>query len=165
MNTSFSLGAKKKYTVNNSFAYAGTLTGTSVNAVQNQASDLYTAHLNKPKDAANRWTQANAVTNGYPRLVDRYGPAISVDLDNVSSSYITGGADYCGASYWKIGSISLMYSMPQTIVSKIGLTNVGFSFTANNIATITGFKGLNPESPGAVYPISRSFSLGVNVGF
>ena len=165
MNTSFSLGAKKKYTVSNSFAYEGVLSGTRSNQVQNQASDLYTAHVNKPKAAAHRWTNANPVTDGYPRLVDAYGKAISVDLDNVSSSYICDGADYCNASYWKIGSVSLMYNMPQRVISKIGLTNVGFSFTANNLATITNFKGLNPESPGAVYPISRSFSLGVNVGF
>lgn len=85
-------------------------------------------------------------------------------MDNVSSSLITDGADYCNASYWKIGSISLMYSVPEEIVKRMGLTNLGFSFTANNIATITNFKGMNPESPGAVYPISRSFSFGLNVG-
>ena len=166
MNTSFSLGAKKKYTVSSSFADSSILNNYSIsNKVQSQASDLYTAHVNKPKDAAHRWTNTNPITDGYPRLVDAYGKAISVDLDNVSSSYICDGADYCNASYWKIGSVSLMYSMPQRVISKIGLTNVGFSFTANNLATITNFKGLNPESPGAVYPISRSFSLGVNVGF
>lgn len=165
VNTSFSLGAKKKYTVNNSFAHSTLLTGNTTNSVQTQSCDLYTAHLNKPKAAANRWTQTNPVTNGYPRLVDAYGSAILVDLDNVSWFQVTNGADYCDASYWKIGSISLMYTLPQNLVSKAGLTNVGFSFTANNVATITGFKGLNPESPGAVYPISRSFSFGVNVGF
>lgn len=165
MSTSFSLGAKEKYTVDNPFAYSGTLTGTRVNNVQGQMSDLYTAHLNKPKDAAHRWTSANPITDGYPRLIDAYGATVSALLDNVTSSSITSGAEYDNASYWKIGSISLIYSLPQKAISKIGLTNVGFSLTANNIATITKFKGLNPESPGAVYPISRSFSLGVNIGF
>ena len=164
MSTSFAFGAKKNSTVSNDFAYSGRLLGTHVNQYQTQSADLYTAHLNKPKEAANRWTPTNHITNGYPRLIDTYGPAISVDLDNVSSSYITDGADYCNASYWKIGSISLMYSVPDEIVKKMGLTNLGFSFTANNIATITNFKGMNPESPGAVYPISRSFSFGLNVG-
>ena len=167
MNTSFSLGAKKKYTVDNTFAYYSSLAAGSIssNIVQNQVNDVYTAHVNKPKQAAHRWTNANPITDGYPRLVDTYGKAINVDLDNVSYFGICDGADYCNASYWKIGSVSLMYNMPQRVISKIGLTNVGFSFTANNLATITNFKGLNPESPGAVYPISRSFSLGVNVGF
>ncbi len=164
MSTSFAFGAKKNSTVSNDFAYSGRLSGTHVNQYQTQSADLYTAHLNKPKEAANRWTPTNHITNGYPRLIDTYGPAISVDLDNVSSSSITDGADYCNASYWKIGSISLMYSVPEEIVKRMGLTNLGFSFTANNIATITNFKGMNPESPGAVYPISRSFSFGLNVG-
>lgn len=164
MSTSFAFGAKKNSTVSNDFAYSGRLSGTHVNQYQTQSADLYTAHLNKPKEAANRWTPTNHITNGYPRLIDTYGPAISVDLDNVSSSSITDGADYCNASYWKIGSISLMYSVPDEIVKRMGLTNLGFSFTANNIATITNFKGMNPESPGAVYPISRSFSFGLNVG-
>lgn len=165
MSSTFALGAKKKYTVNNSFAYYGALSGTRVNSVQSSMSDLYTAHLNKPKEAANRWMNTNAITNGYPRLVDAYGPAISVDLDNVSATNITSGAEYCNAAYWKIGSISLMYSMPQNVIGSWGLTNLGFSLTANNVLTVTKFKGLDPESPGAVYPISRGFSFGVNVGF
>ena len=134
------------------------------NYIQSQTTDLYTAHLNKPKDAANRWTADNPITNGYPRLIDSYGTAILSILDTVTFSPITDGATYDDASYWKLGSVSLLYNLPQEMVKRWGLSNMGVSFTATNLLTVTGFKGLNPESPGAVYPISRSFSLGLNIG-
>ncbi len=164
MSTSFSLGAKKKYTVSNSFASYSSLFGSTTNSLQGQTTDVYTAHLNKPKDAADRWTVANPITNGYPRLIDSYGTAILYDLDTVTNSSITDGAEYDDASYWKLGSVSLLYNLPQAMVKRWGLSNIGVSFTATNLFTITGFKGLNPEAPGAVYPISRSFSLGLNIG-
>ena len=163
MSSSFSLGAKEKYTVSNPFA-SNTLFGSSTNNVQTEDADLYTAHLNKPKDAANRWTVDNPITNGYPRLIDSYGTAILDILDTVTYSGITDGAIYDDASYWKLGSVSLLYNLPQSIVNKWGLSNMGISFSATNLLTITGFKGLDPESPGAVYPISRSFSFGLNIG-
>ncbi len=164
MSTSFSLGAKEKYTVSNSFASTSTVFADKTNNLQTEATDVYTAHLNKPKDAANRWTVSNPITNGYPRLIDSFGTAILYDLDTVTSSSITDGANYDDASYWKLGSVSLLYNLPQEVVKRWGLSNIGVSFTATNLLTITGFKGLNPESPGAVYPISRSFSLGLNIG-
>lgn len=163
MSSSFALGAKKEYEITNPFAYSSWAGAT--NAVSGQTCDLYTAHLNKLKAAAYRWTPDNHITDGYPRLIDSRGTAILVDKDNVYSYNIVRGAYYCNASYWKIGSISLLYNMPQRITAKMGLSDMGFSFTANNVLIVTGYKGLNPESPGAVYPISRSFSLGVNIGF
>jgi hypothetical protein len=59
----------------------------------------------------------------------------------------------------------MTYSLPDSWVHRIYATNLSVSFTANNLWVITAYKGMNPESPGAVYPMSRSFSFGLNIGF
>lgn len=164
VSTSFQIGSKISYELTNSYAQSGAIFSSSTNRLQTSLNDIYTAHTNKPKDAANRWTADNPVTDGYPRLIDAYGSAIGVDLETVTTESITNGALYSNGSYWKIGSVSLMYSMPHSIINKWGLSNLSVSFTANNLLTVTGYKGIDPETPGAVYPISRSFSLGLNIG-
>ena len=34
-----------------------------------------------------------------------------------------------------------------------------------NLFIITDYDGIDPETPGAVYPIPRTYSMGVSVGF
>jgi hypothetical protein len=47
----------------------------------------------------------------------------------------------------------------------MGVQSLGFTLSVSNLLTFTGYKGLDPEAPGAVYPISRSVTAGINVGF
>lgn len=77
-------------------------------------------------------------------------------------------------SFFRLQSITLGYTIPGT--KKIGLEKVRFYGTVDNVFTITGYEGIDPEistsgldSPGIdlcnVYPRTRSFILGVNVSF
>ena len=134
------------------------------NEIQLDIYDVWTAQFNKSRDAANRWTPTNPVTNGSPRLIDPFGEELYLHIDQPASSSIQNSIYYESGSYFKLGSLSLMYNMPNKVVQSMGLSSMGFSFTASNLFMITGYSGLNPETPGAVYPISRSFSLGVNIG-
>jgi iron complex outermembrane receptor protein len=61
--------------------------------------------------------------------------------------------------------MTLTYSLTDKLIQRLGISSLGISFTANNLWIITSFSGLNPETPGAVYPMSRSFSFGLNLGF
>jgi hypothetical protein len=81
------------------------------------------------------------------------------------SSYVQNGVYYENCSYWKISSMTLTYSLPDKVVQRMGVSSLGVNFTANNLWMITSFSGMNPETPGAVYPMSRSFSFGLNIGF
>lgn len=171
ISTSFSLGAKISNLVSNSNANYGKAWGSTKNAIYNTRYDVYTAHLNAVKDAAYRWTPDNPITDGYPRLIDAYGSVITdingqqiLKSQQVYSSMIQDGVFYENGSYWKIGSITLMYSLPSRLCRKIALESAGVSFTANNLWIITAYSGMNPETPGAVYPMSRSFSFGLNIG-
>ena len=84
---------------------------------------------------------------------------------NVHSQEITKGAYLENVSFLRIKNISLYYDIPQSIVKSLGLSSVGFSFTMNNFITFTNYSGIDPETPGTTYPITRSMTLGVNVGF
>lgn len=162
--TSFSLGAK----VSNYVSPASTsslVDGRNSNSVYSTIYDVYTAHNNTVKDAAYRWTPDNPVTDGYPRLIDSKGKALNLTIEDMPLSSVQNGIFYENGSYWKISSMTLMYSLPDQFVHRFGATSLGLSFTANNLWIISSFSGLNPETPGAVYPISRSFSFGLNIGF
>ena len=165
ISTSFSLGAKIKNHITSPASYqnaTGGMTNTLPGALN--VYDVYSAHLNTVKDAAYRWTAENPIIDGYPRLIDAHGTALNLEADQPTLSSLLDGIYYEDGSYWKIGSLSLSYNLPNNLCRKMSLSSVGLSFTANNLWIITAYKGMNPETPGAVYPMSRSFSFGLNIG-
>ena len=97
----------------------------------------------------------------------------------VNSNYITYPSSYYveDGSYLKIGQVTLGYSLPKTLLSKISIASARVYFTVYNLATITGYSGYDPEvsaannvvcTPGydsSTYPHSRSFVLGMNLTF
>ena len=143
--------------------YYSQLSKSMTNTIPTTKNDLYTAHLNVVRDMADRWTPTNTDAQ-YPRLIDAYGKALNLTTESVTSSFITECVYYEKCSFFKLNSLTLSYSMPDDLVRHTPFTNVGFSFTANNLFYLTNYTGLNPETPGAVYPISRSFTFGINVG-
>ena len=164
VSTSFSLGAKIANYITPRSSYSDVSRGTN-NYIYNTRYDVYQAHNNMVKEAAHRWTPDNPITDGYPRLIDAHGDALNLNQQQILSSMIQQGVFYENGSYWKIGSMTLTYSFPEQITRKIAASSLGMSFTANNLWIITNYKGMNPETPGAVYPMSRSFSFGLNIGF
>ncbi len=84
-------------------------------------------------------------------------------------------------SYLRLNTLSIGYTLPRTLMSKVGISNLRVYGTIYNLFTITGYDGLDPEvstndrlnnatypTPGldwGAYPRARSFVLGVNVSF
>ncbi|HSM64480.1 MAG TPA: hypothetical protein VK833_11120, partial [Gillisia sp.] len=69
------------------------------------------------------------------------------------------------ASYFRLKNIELGY----TIESIIGLQDVRFYVSGQNVFTVTDYTGLDPESTDymdqGTYPSSKSFLFGMNVKF
>jgi iron complex outermembrane receptor protein len=69
------------------------------------------------------------------------------------------------ASFFKLDNLSAGYSV-DNLINKV---NARFSITAQNVFTITKYKGIDPEVDGGVdnnfYPRPRTFILGVNLTF
>lgn len=78
-------------------------------------------------------------------------------------------------SYFRMQSITLAYNFPELALGNMNMTKFRIFASLNNIFTITSYEGLDPMVGGAVdtmygidignYPLTRSFTFGVNVGF
>ena len=72
------------------------------------------------------------------------------------------------ASFLKLDNVSLGYTIPELGFVK----NIRLYATAQNILTITGYSGLDPEAPqfsdgidNNIYPVSATFLFGLNASF
>lgn len=73
-------------------------------------------------------------------------------------------------SYLRLKNISLSYTLPSRWTEKIRIENARVYFSCENVATLTKYSGFDPEVginglDDNRYPISRTFSLGVNFNF
>lgn len=114
-----------------------------------------------------RWTPTNTDAS-YPRLTIG-----SESVNNAARSdfYIF------DAKYLRIKNVQIGYSLPKSLISNIGLSEVRFYLTGLNLFTFTPLNiGLDPEVNGGisaggapyngrVYPVTRVFSIGLDVKF
>ncbi len=126
--------------------------------------DLYRNHLNVLQNSSNLWTSQNPIVNGMPRLIDAFGPNMGYDTYMTTSGSINKGALIENVSYFKVNSIMLSYSLDERLLSKMKIKSMGFNLTVNNLLTISNYSGFDPETPGIVYPQSKSYSFGINIG-
>ncbi len=72
-------------------------------------------------------------------------------------------------SYVRVKNIQIGYNLPKKWVSTIGLNNIRFYYSGENLFTITNMKlKIDPESPDGnayIYPPMKTNSFGVNVTF
>lgn len=69
-------------------------------------------------------------------------------------------------SYIRLKNIQLGYTLPKTLLGKIGVNGLRVFGSAENLATFTSYRGLDPERAGNsndMYPIVESYSIGVNL--
>ena len=163
---SFSLGGKILNNIDAPQSYSSLSSYASpVQHPATQENDLYVNHFNVTKDRVNRWTPSNPVTDGYPRIIDAFGEYLGLENYMITSSLITRASMLENVSYFKLGSLMLSYYMDGQWIKRSFLNSVTLSASASNIFTITNYKGIDPETPGAVYPLARSYSFGVSVNF
>ncbi len=107
-----------------------------------------------------RWTPATAATATYPVL--HYGPYPN-NKNSQSSLFL---AD---ASYVRLKTVEVGYSIPSSVLKKIGFTKTRFYLQGLNLLTWDKLKkyDVDPETNtgGDWYPIQRVISFGVEVIF
>ena len=121
-------------------------------------SALYGAN-NGTTRVLNRWT-GPGTSNDVPRAIDG-DPNTNL---RVSSHFVEDG------SYVRLKNLTLGYTLPQSIMSRISATQLRVYFTAQNLATLTRYTGYDPEVSASgidlgVYPQTRVFMGGLNIGF
>ena len=124
----------------------------------------------------------NDLSNALDYFMDRWHPADpTANPYDPSTSWISGKYGYTGsiadensrfnfhnASYLRLKSAEIGYTMPQRWISKVGIKNLRLYVNAYNLFTIKGVE-IDPEHPedsyGNMYPLNRTFSVGANVKF
>lgn len=155
----------------NNFTYKGfdlnvLFQGQAGNKVYNanQANlELGTGYINASTTMLDRWTTTNP-SNEIHRAIEN--PAVTV-----SDRFIEDG------SYVRLKNLSLGYSLPAVIVGKLGVSQLRFYVTAQNLITWTKYTGFDPEVSrneqttltqgidNGVYPGSKTFLGGLTLTF
>ena len=121
-------------------------------------------YTNRPQSSLDRWT-GEGTSDEYPRYT-------WLDTNNnyrISDLYIE------DASYVRIRNLQIGYSLPEGLLSKIHSAGWKFYVSVENLLTITGYSGADPEIGAmssfdigidrAIYPQSRTFRLGTTITF
>jgi hypothetical protein len=129
--------------------------------------DLLAGRNNATTAALNRWTPTNTDTD-VPK-------AFGGRSRRSSTRWIQDG------SFIRLKNLALGYNLPNSALEKMGLRKFRIYVSAQNILTITGYTGYDPEvnyrTDGATngnrnlgldyasYPNAKSYTLGLNIGF
>lgn len=109
----------------------------------------------------NRWTPDNPESD-LPRLT-------SASLSNSWTSEST--RHLYDASYARLKNISVTYNFPKTIISRLGIADASVFIQGENLITIFGLDGIDPETGGLSgvsgyrYPVPKVFSGGFSLKF
>lgn len=68
-------------------------------------------------------------------------------------------------SFIRLKNVALAYQFPKEWVNKIGMRDCRIIYSAQNVFTLTNYKGLDPESSNRALPPLRVMTLGIQTGF
>jgi TonB-linked SusC/RagA family outer membrane protein len=113
-------------------------------------------------DVMDNWTLDHSSQN--PRL------ALFEDPNNNMKT----ASDYLleDGSYLRLKNITLGYTLPQSLMTKMGArgSTIRIYVAAENLLTFTKYSGFDPEVgnhgiDGGTYPVARAFNFGININF
>lgn len=153
------------------------MTSTWTNQINEKVADrasLAPIDANKTYDAGQFWY--NDITNVYVTNPETSTPRVAIGNtynQNISSRYIEDG------SYVRLKNIALGYTFPKSITNKLHLDNLRVYCNLQNVLTITGYDGYDPEIGASTtdangyvfgldngrYPSPFTCSFGINVSF
>jgi len=112
--------------------------------------------------ALSRWT-GEGTSNTFPRLTNN---DTNGNFGNASDFYLENG------DYLRLKIVQLGYSLPNSLISKIGAQKLRLYVTGENLLTLTKYTGYDPEIGGNIfgvdrgyYPQAKSFIFGASIQF
>lgn len=143
----------------NTFSYKNLSLSVFIRSVQGvrKSNSLLNTYFDGRNGALNRqfWTPDNPI-NTYPANRDDANPFGLLYFDDETTD----------ASFIRIQDISLSYTLPTKIISKIKLDRLQFFVNAKNVATFTKWDGLDPEFESqTARPQVRSYIFGLRTQF
>ncbi|WP_072053963.1 SusC/RagA family TonB-linked outer membrane protein [Flavihumibacter petaseus] len=124
-----------------------------------------TYSFNMYAETANRWTGPNT-SNSIPRMTTKRN----------NRNYRTSDMFIEKGDFFRLKNLVIGYTLKETLTRKAGMSRVRFYVTGQNVFTVTGYSGLDPElgyTDGnkqinvdyAQYPQSRTWIFGANITF
>ena len=152
----------RDFDLNVFFRFSG---GNKLMNASRQSSLLNMDFANNGTEILGRWVSPEQPGDGMTPKIG-YGDGAALFNDGFSDSHFVENA-----SYLKLATLTLGYTIPKTIVSKLGMSKIRLYLQGQNLFTITGYSGLDPETQSRNgvdwngMPQQRSFTFGANVTF
>ncbi|MFC6192233.1 TonB-dependent receptor [Dyadobacter subterraneus] len=162
------------YGVTNTFSYKGfdlniAIQGTQGGEILNLSRRFFEnleGNANQLTTVLNRWRSPADPGDG---VTPRANARTTGNNSAVSSRWVEDG------SYLRIQNISLGYQLPASLISKAKLQQVRIYASAQNLFTFTKYLNYNPEVSNyegpltggvdyGVYPLAKTFTIGINIG-
>ncbi|MFI1744263.1 SusC/RagA family TonB-linked outer membrane protein [Thalassobellus sediminis] len=169
----FDLSAAFSYSIGNDVYNANKIEFTTSN------NNAQYRNLSSIMADGNRWTNLNPATG---QLVTDPTQLEALNANTTMWSpymprYVFSDWAVEDGSFLRLNTLTLGYTVPDRFLSPLGVSNLRFYATANNVFIITDYSGLDPEvstrrrtplTPGVDYspfPRSRQFVFGLNLNF
>ena len=120
---------------------------------ENVSQGVYMTH-HRQSWTPERYAAGEAIT--YPALTSTTSSSLA------ANDFFTSKADF-----FRLKNVTLGYSLPTKWMKKIGMNQIRFYFTGQNLLTATNlkFKGIDPERSSIDNFVFRSYNFGLNVSF
>ena len=118
------------------------------------------AAVNYTSDALERWT-GPGTSNSMPRIV----------LGDTPKNFRPSTLLVHDASFLRLRNLQVGYTLPAQLTRKAYIQRLRFYASFDNLLTITGYKGMDPEIGSTmgidkgVYPQARVYTFGLNLTF
>lgn len=136
--------------------------GASGNKIFQGLRRLDIVNANYQTAALGRWV-GEGTSNTFPRLTTN---DTNNNFSNPSDFYLEDG------DYLRLKTIQIGYSLPDSILDKLGIDKLRVYYTAENLLTFTKYSGYDPEIGGGIFGIDRGYypqavtnQLGINLQF
>jgi len=152
----------RDFDLNVFFRFSG---GNKIMNATRQGSLLNMEFANNGTEILGRWQSIDNPGDGKTPKIG-YGDSSVLFNDGYTDSHFVQKGDFL-----KLATLSLGYTLPKAFVSKLTISKMRFYVQAQNLFTITGYDGLDPETSSRVgvdwdgLPQQRVFTFGANITF
>jgi TonB-linked SusC/RagA family outer membrane protein len=135
---------------------------------------LVTAATGRKDYWLNNYNNVNFGTQRYASTANHWNNPWSVENRDGAWPRLNGSGNREETTFWldnlnfiRFKNVQIGYNFPALLLRKIGLSNFRIFASTENLATLTKFRGLDPEMTGNrsnAYPLNKSYSVGINIG-
>lgn len=139
--------------------------GNKIMNASRQSALMNMEFANNGKEILGRWVSPTQTGDGMTPKIG-YGDQSVLFNDGFTDSHFVEKGNYL-----KLSNLALGYTLPKSVLSAINITKIRVYAQAQNLFTITGYSGLDPETNTRLgvdwngMPQQRSFTFGANVTF